>query len=824
MNPEVLVIGAGLGGLSCAVELARQGVKVLVLEAAPLPGGCLRTFRKRGHHFHLSPQYIGALQPGGAADAVLASMGVRDQLRLHRPPIFLTAELPELQLQLPNDREGLLEVLLQTFPRERRGIVSLFAAVEELSSAVVESSLFPAQNQGARRALLDAWRGRSFQSLLAEHVVDPRLHTLLGQTWMNMGLPPSQAAAPFAATVFASGWLDGVNTIVGGGTALVRTLHDRLIELGGECQLSAPVSRIIIDKGSVSGVVLADGTAVDCPLVVAAIDPIQVFFELIPGPEVSRLFRFRLERMEPSISMYTLHLGLDCPPSQLGVAGSTTFVNTQLDHDEAYRRAVEGELHHSSWRLTSYEGSHDECFPTGGGIVAMTEVTPPGSWLELDRPQQAELESHVVETLMAKAERRYPSLTAHTVQREIATPRTLRDLFRNHHGAAYGLAQTPDQSGRSRLGARAPVAGLFLAGAWTRAGGGVEATMMGGVQAASAAMIYADRPVIAPAAQLRLRSEQRAESAQPDIPPGLAWPDEPATLGEQLDHRHMSMVYGCDLNARGYADVEAYLRFMDRARTEAIETICKARGEPSWHDSHVVNVYRVQARFATVAGLGARLQVRTGLGAVSTHRGAFRQRIVDPKRKRLLLDGRVEVAFLDHDGRMVPVPPAMPTTTHPPDPAFDASLRLPPLSAHEWFPFRSRTRVHFEDTDLQGITFHVSYMRFAERALFDLVRTVWPALGLSDWMQTYRVSVCGIDLRFLRPTRLGDRIDVWTGVLDVSPQQLAFGQRFMLADTDELTADLVTLVEFRDDRERVIELPRQAADIARANLLRMKRS
>ena len=79
MNPDVLVIGAGLGGLSCAVELARQGLKVRLLEAAELPGGCLRTFRKRGHHFHMSPQYLGSLQPGGAADAILVALGVRDQ-------------------------------------------------------------------------------------------------------------------------------------------------------------------------------------------------------------------------------------------------------------------------------------------------------------------------------------------------------------------------------------------------------------------------------------------------------------------------------------------------------------------------------------------------------------------------------------------------------------------------------------------------------------------------------------------------------------------------------------------------------------------------
>jgi len=367
MNPDVLVIGAGLGGLSCAVELARQGLKVRLLEAAELPGGCLRTFRKRGHHFHMSPQYLGSLQPGGAADAILVALGVRDQIETRRPPLFLTAELPSLRLQLPNDREGLLQTLGETFPREMGGVRGLFETVEGLSGAVLDSMLFPGRDPGSWRGQLDTWRGRTFQQLLTEHVVDPRLQALLGQTWMNMGLPPGRAAAPFAAAVFASGWLDGVATIVGGGTALVRALHDRLIELGGESTLGATVARIAVDRGQVRGVVLEDGTVIDSRLVVAAIDPFQVFQRLIPGPEVSRLFRFRLQNMEPSISMYSLHLGLDCAPSAIGVPGSTTFVNPQQDHDEAYRRAVEGELHHSSWRITSYEGSHDECAPPRRG-------------------------------------------------------------------------------------------------------------------------------------------------------------------------------------------------------------------------------------------------------------------------------------------------------------------------------------------------------------------------------------------------------------------------------------------------------------------------
>lgn len=820
-HPNALIIGAGLGGLACGVELARQGMKVTVLEGASLPGGCLRTFRKQGYHFHISPQYLGALQPGGATRGILHSLGVLAKLQPQRPELFMSAEFPDFTLKLPNDREGMLEVLSERFPREREGLARLFALLREMSGAVVESFLRSRPDDQRWREVLAPWRDRSFAELLSEHVVDPRLRALLGQTWMNLGLPPSLAAAPYNAAVFSGGWLDGIHTVAGGGTALVRALLERLRELGGECLLNKRVERILVHNHRVQGLRLAGGEEIECPLVVAAVDPYQVFFRMMPSDAVSRLFRFRLERMEPSVSMYTLHLGLDCPPSQLDIPRCTSFINTQPDHEEAYRRAVEGELHHSSWRLTSYEGAHDECYPRGGGIVALTEVAATGRWLELDEDAYLHRKSMVYEVLLNKAEERFPGLMDHVIRQDLATPRSLARLFGSHGGAAYGFAPTVGQSGSRRLGVRAPVTGLFLAGAWTGAGGGCESVILGGVQAASAVMAYAERPRRAPAPVLAT-SPEAPKPVGPPRPRTLNWPDEPPLTSVLYEHRYPVRVYGGDLNSRGHADVEAYLRYLDRARQEAIEAICEAHEVPSWHDSHVVNVYRVQARCATVVGLSRDLEVQTGLRRVSTHRGAFHQRVVDKASGGLLVDGSVEVTFLDFERTMVPLPPEFPHAEGFRPVFSPGQLRSIPFTEREQFPFRTRCRSYFEDTDLQGVTFHVSYLRFAERALFDLVRTVWPGLGTRTWMSRYRVGICGGDLRYLRPTRLGERLEVWTAVLSVHEAEMAFAQRIVLQDSEEVVSDFVTLVEFRDENEQVIPLPRPLVDVAIANLFRKR--
>jgi acyl-CoA thioester hydrolase len=126
--------------------------------------------------------------------------------------------------------------------------------------------------------------------------------------------------------------------------------------------------------------------------------------------------------------------------------------------------------------------------------------------------------------------------------------------------------------------------------------------------------------------------------------------------------------------------------------------------------------------------------------------------------------------------------------------------------------------VYFEDTDLQGITYHVSYARFCERALFDMIRTIWPDMGTATWMKRNKSNVSRLDVRYINSTTLGDRLDVLTGLLGMSQHKIVFGQRILLAGTTQVVVDATTEVEFRDERERLVPIPRQIVDIGMATL------
>jgi acyl-CoA thioesterase FadM len=93
---------------------------------------------------------------------------------------------------------------------------------------------------------------------------------------------------------------------------------------------------------------------------------------------------------------------------------------------------------------------------------------------------------------------------------------------------------------------------------------------------------------------------------------------------------------------------------------------------------------------------------------------------------------------------------------------------------------------------------------------------VWPDLGEATWMRRYKSSVSRLDIRYLKATALGDWLSVRTGILKVTPKRITFGQRIVLEGTDEVVADAITDVEFRDEREQLVQVPLQLAEMADA--------
>jgi len=764
------VIGAGLGGLCCAVELARQGVEVLVLEQHHTPGGYAHGFERKGFRFDASLHHIGGLDEGALNRGVLTALGVIDTLELTRREHLLRVELPGLDLTLPNDPGALLQVLSERFPDQADGLWGFFGALRGLKGHTTGPVADPDFDLPPAERLSVAWADRTIGALIDEYIDDPSLKAVLGSPWVYLGLPPDRAAATFGACVLGSTWLEGAWQLRGGGAALSRALVERLEELGGRCVTKAAVARILVEDRKVAGVQLADGRRVASPVVISNADPHQTCRELLPAGSLPNPWLARLESMEPSASFLALYLGLDCPPSAIGIDEDEHFVLQHSDAETAWQALQAAELERTDWSIASFERADPDSAPSGGGTVTVMELTPASGWLGLDRAAYKARKAAVKERLLAKVEARFPGLREHIVVAELATPHTMQRYTRNHQGAVYGLAQHPHQAGRRRLGNRLPLPGLFLTGAWTWAGGGYEGALMSGLQSADAVLLKHPAPNPAPRGRLAAPPEQ--------LPPLPSPASTTAAYPQRLEVRPGREAR----DHRGAVRPTALLRYLDRGRVEACERTCSATEQASWLERYLVNVYRIDARFPTAGARGA-LEVQTGLRAISSHRASFDQRVVDSDGRPVVVAG-VEVTFLDPEDGLAPVPPGF---VEGPAPAGAPARGLPPIpfSAKDHHPHRHPARVYYEDTDAQGIVYHVTYLRWCEEALEALLGDEIDAMDID-----------ALDIRYLEAARFGDHLVLWVGARPLEGGAIAVDLRMVRERDETVVADATLSVSF----------------------------
>ncbi|MBN2715562.1 MAG: FAD-dependent oxidoreductase [Deltaproteobacteria bacterium] len=822
---DAIVVGAGLGGLVCAVELARQGLDVCVFEKEVVAGGYAHAFRRKGFHFDVSLHHIGGFKPGSLTHGVLESIGVLDKLQLVPLHDLFHAEFPDFSISLPNSAEGIISTLADAFPNEADGVRALMEFLPRLKNDVIAPTIDPDFNVPIHDRVSAEYVERTYLQLLQQYVKDPRLLAVLGQMWSYIGLPPSQSTANFSACVNASAFVEGEWGIVGGGAALVRDILERLRELGGDCYVSHEVSEVVVEGGAATGVRLKDGRVVRAKVVISAVSPGYTFENLVPMDAVSEIYRYRLRHMTPSLSMYAVYLGLGCLPEKIGLSETNFFYNHGFDLDLAFEKVLKHEIEHTDYCYSNATRMKASVAPGGCSIVTFMEPTPAFDWLEISDVAYEKRKKEILETLLDKYEKRFFGLRKHIECVEFFTPRSMARITNNYEGAVYGFAQTLEQSNNRRLRNRTPVAGLFLTGSWTWAGGGYEGAMTSGIQTARSVMLEHRFEYRTPPPRLQHDSRMHITSLDGTTSEGLV-PlipfDDAVSLDSHYKYRFGVMVYGDELNSRGNADVSSYLRYLDRARMEAIEEICGGTGA-SWHRDYQIKVYRIEARCATVTRLADKLEVRTGARRISGHRASFDQRIINMRTGRVICDASVEVLFLDNDDNFVPIPDGL-INTDDAVPNFAVDRHEPlPFKSEEQFPFRTRFRVYFEDTDLQAIMFHVSYVRHCERALFDLVQSIWPDVSTNVWMTRTNATLARIDIRYLKAALLGERLEVRTALMDMDVRKISFGQRIVNTETGEVLADVVTDVEFRDPQGNYFPVPSQIADIARGQLANMER-
>lgn len=482
---DVVVIGAGLGGLAAAAHLATRGRCVTVLEAHDRPGGYATTFDRGAFTFEVGLHLLDAMGPGQPGRLVLDALGIGDLPLL--TPTHLRRELwPDHDLRVPQGLGAYLDLLGGHFPAERHGLDALAALAESLhSESIALDSPLPRGAPGASGALgpFSPIARKTAGAVVDAHLADPRLRAILdlfASGWL--GLPLDRLSALQWLIPWYSYHALGGSYPEGGSPALSQALAAIVERSGGAVRLALPARRVHVRRGRVTGVELATGEILDTTTVISNVSPQQTFGTLLDPAAVEPRYLARLARMEPSVSCFKIWLGLDSPAPE-GLEYDTYLAPT---YEPARATTVDPRAAAISVVLPTRLGPR--LAPASRSIVSISMLVDTAAW-NAAVAAQPDLRTTAAEILVARVEAAlFPGLRARTEVREIATPSTFERFTRNPGGSVYGWAARVDQCGAARLDHATPIDGLHLAGAWTRPGGGFTSALRSGLRAARAVL------------------------------------------------------------------------------------------------------------------------------------------------------------------------------------------------------------------------------------------------------------------------------------------------------------------------------------------------
>lgn len=471
---DVIVIGSGLGGVSAAAMLAKQGIKVLVVEQGDGPGGYAHAFRRGPYTF---PSAISMLAGGGALADVLAHLGVAGECRMPRLQELYRVDFPGMSLVAPAGHDEFVEAHIRLFPHQADAIRAFFNLRQQIRA---ETTRLPRQldPRGLAEAMerfpnVFRYRTATLAQVLDAYFDDPWLKAMLGAVWVYTGAVPSRLSF-FSYSKILGFLIDESRYFEGTSQKLVDALVLALERAGGQLVLNKSVSAITTDAGAVTGVRLASGDELRAAVVISNADARRTFEDLVGLEQLPQRFIKRLQRLKPT-------------PAALIVYAATT-------QDLLANEPVHEIFSYPGWDYDAGWSEVEAGRLAGGSVSVPTlhdpNLAPPGEHLlvlktfaRYDLPW-AEIKERFADELLASFEYTFPGLRKHLTFMEAGTPVTFERYTGNYQGACYGWAPLPSQVGSKSLAYETPVAGLYLSGHWSESGPGAFRTVMSGVDVA----------------------------------------------------------------------------------------------------------------------------------------------------------------------------------------------------------------------------------------------------------------------------------------------------------------------------------------------------
>jgi all-trans-retinol 13,14-reductase len=490
---DVIIIGSGIGGLSCATFLAQKGKKVLVLEKHYTIGGFTHTFSRKGYEWDVGVHYIGEVSDEWRVIARLFNRITDGKLKWQdMGPVYDKIVFPDKTYDFVKGKDNFRKKLKEYFPEEK---VAIDKYIETVQEAVKSGGLyFLGKTMPSWLTPLFSKKYKKFYEkttyeVLSSITKNEKLIGVLTGQWGDYGLPPKESSFVMHASV-AKHYFAGGNYPIGGSSMIAKTIVDEIEKNGGTVAHRAGVKEILTKDDRAYGVLLENGTTVMGDKIVSGAGIYNTWDKLLPKKVASKYgWKEKAQEIKPSAAHICVYLGLKGSAKELGITTPNLWIYPSYDHDKNVKSYLGDKWGGFPLVYISFPSAKDPAWDKNHPNKSTVEILTlaPYEWFEKwqdtkwkKRGEEYDnLKKELSDRLLECLFKEMPQLREHVDYFELSTPLSTQFFSNYDRGEIYGLDHDTKRFNFPWGKPTTPIKNLYLTGQDV-VSGGVGGALAGG--------------------------------------------------------------------------------------------------------------------------------------------------------------------------------------------------------------------------------------------------------------------------------------------------------------------------------------------------------